>query len=261
MTDPLDIQIQGLSVRYGEKTVVDDVSLHMIPGEMVGLIGPNGAGKTSLLRALLGLADITGSITIGDRDLADLAIKERARLFAYLAQGGTVHWPLSVESLVALGRLPHRTPWQQLSDGDSLHIEVAMKATGIEAFRDRIVTHLSGGERARVLLARALAAKAPYLLADEPAAALDPHYQLDMMALLKAHVTDTTGAVVVMHDLNLAQQFCDRLLVINDGKLVADGPPSDVLTDVLLADVFSIQAARWSDGGESFLVPKTVTGS
>lgn len=261
MTGPLDIKLQGLSVRYGEKTVVDGVNLHLVPGEMVGLIGPNGAGKTSLLRALLGLADVTGSITIGDRYFADMATKERARLFAYLAQGGTVRWPLSVESLVALGRLPHKTPWQQLSDGDRLHIEVAMKATGVEGFRDRIVTHLSGGERARVLLARALAAKAPYLLADEPAAALDPHYQLDMMALLKAHVTDATGAIVVMHDLNLAQQFCDRLLVINDGKLVADGPPNDVLTDILLADVFSIQAARWSDDEESFLVPKTVTGA
>ncbi len=259
MTAPFDINLDGVSVRYGDKTVVDQVSLSLKTGELVGLIGPNGAGKTSLLRALLGLAPSTGSITVGNQDLADLHVKQRAKLFAYLAQGGTIHWPLSVESLVALGRLPHMTPWQRLTDDDQDHIERAMQATGVLAFRDRIVTQLSGGERARVLLARALSSKAPFLLADEPAAALDPHYQLEMMALVRDHINAEQGGIVVMHDLNLAQHHCDRLIVIDGGAIVADGTPADVLTDALLADVFSIKAARWSEAGDSFLVPQSLT--
>ncbi len=258
MTNPLRIRMAGLHVRYGTKTVVDDVNLDLQPGELVGLVGPNGAGKTTLLRALLGLAEATGSVHVGDVTLSDMAVRDRAKLFAYLAQGGPVHWPLTVESLVALGRVPHKTPWQKLTDVDAGHIESAMAATGVQDLRDRLVTHLSGGERARVLLARALAADAPYLLADEPAASLDPHYQLEMMALLRGHIDETHGGVVVLHDLNLAQHFCDRLLVINQGKLIADGVPEDVLSDVLLRDVFAISAARWDDAGDSFLVPKAM---
>lgn len=255
----LDITARGLLVRYGDKTVLAGIDLELRPGELVGLVGPNGAGKTTLLRALLGLAELqAGAIAVGGSDLSAMTIKERARLFAYLAQGGPVHWPLTVESLVALGRLPHKTPWQNLGADDAHQIDAAMRATGVLAFRDRLVTHLSGGERARVMLARALAAGAPYLLADEPAASLDPHYQLEMMALLRAQVGAQSGAVVVLHDLNLAQHYCDRLLVINDGRLVADGAPADVLTDAVLHDVFAVHAARWRDGDDSFLVPRSM---
>ncbi len=257
----MDIDVQGLTVRYGDNTVLDGIDLSLSTGELVGLVGPNGAGKTTLLRALLGLVDTAaGEMFVGGTALSSLAVKERARLFAYLAQGGPVHWPLSVQSVVELGRVPHNNPWQSMSDADYLHIEIAIEKTGVDLFRDRTVTSLSGGERARVMLARALAAGAPYLFADEPAASLDPHYQLEMMALLRDQVDVDHGGVVVMHDLNLAQHYCDRLLVLHESALVADGKPEVVLTDRLLKDVFGIQAARWQGDGESYLVPKSLTG-
>lgn len=257
----MDISVRGLAVQYGETVVLNGVELTLRTGELVGLVGPNGAGKTTLLRALLGLVNaVSGDISVGGENLPSLSIKERARLFAYLAQGGPVHWPLTVQSVVELGRVPHNNPWQSMSDADYLQIEIAIDKTGIDAFRDRTVTSLSGGERARVMLARALASGAPYLFADEPAASLDPHYQLDMMALLRDQIDAAQGGVVVLHDLNLAQQYCDRLLVLDGGKLVADGKPADVLTDELLQSVFGIQVARWKNGEDSYLVPKSVTG-
>lgn len=261
MTAHLDITARNLTVRYGEKTILDAIDVTLRTGELVGLVGPNGAGKTTLLRSLLGLVDtVGGDMHVGAAALSSLSIKERAKLFAYLAQGGPMHWPLSVQSVVELGRVPHNNPWQPMSDADHLHIEIAIEKTGVELFRDRIVTSLSGGERARVMLARALAAGAPYLMADEPAASLDPHYQLEMMALLRDQIDESHGGVVVLHDLNLAQHYCDRLLVLSEGKLEADGKPEDVLTDGLLKDVFGIKAARWNDGGETYLVPKSLTG-
>lgn len=258
MSGSPNIRVNDLVVRYGPRTVLDRVSLSIAGGELVGLVGPNGAGKTTLLRAILGLTESEGHIEILGNDARLMDAKSRARMFAYLAQGGAVHWPLTVESLVALGRLPHLTPWQSLSEDDQAHIDAAMEETGTLQFRERLVTQLSGGERARVLLARALASKAPFLFADEPAAALDPHYQLEMMTLLRNHVTDNTAGVVVMHDLNLAQHFCDRLVVVHEGRIVADGDPQDVLSDQLLADVFAVKAARWSEAGDSFLVPKAM---
>lgn len=257
----LDITVRNLAVRYGDTPVLDGIDLTLRTGELVGLVGPNGAGKTTLLRALLGLVEATADeMAIGNTPLSSLPVKARAQRFAYLAQGGPVHWPLTVQSVVELGRVPHTNPWQSMSDADHLQIEIAIDKTGIEAFRDRIVTSLSGGERARVMLARALAAGAPYLFADEPAASLDPHYQLDMMALLRGQIDAQQGGVVVLHDLNLAQQYCDRLLVLSQGKLVADGTPVDVLTDQILQDVFNIQVARWENGKESYLVPKGLIG-
>lgn len=260
MSAPASIEAKQLSVRLGGKQILADISVSLQVGEMVGLIGPNGAGKTTLMRALLGLVDSEGSIEFAGHPVHQMDTRTRGQFIAYLAQGGPVHWPLTVQSLVELGRLPHKTPWQSMNDDDRHIVEDVMRQTGILAFRDRVVTHLSGGERARVMLARALAAKAPFLFADEPAAALDPRYQLEMMSLLKAHVSDEHGAVVVLHDLNLAQHYCDRLIVIDNGELAADGSPADVLDDSLLKSVFGVAAARWSEAGDSFIIPKSIVG-
>lgn len=251
-----ELVIQGLSVSFGNKQALQDISFSVNAGECVGLIGPNGAGKTTLMRALLGfISTTTGDVSIKGQSLHHLSAAERAKLFAYLPQGGPVHWPMTVSSIVELGRMPHRHPWRKLSDTDNEAVSHAMIKTDVAQFAERIITSLSGGERARVMLARAIAVGAPFLLADEPAASLDPHYQLEMMALLKEQVSPERGVIIVMHDLNLAQQFCDRILVLSGGNMVADGVPSSVLTDSLLQDVFRINTVRWQDNDTAYIVP------
>lgn len=245
-----------LCITVDRKHILDKISLTIEPGECVGLIGPNGAGKTTLLRALLGFVPAdSGDVTINDHRLNEMTIKERSRYFAYLAQGAPAHWPMTVRSIVELGRMPHRHPWRNLSPHDNAIVDAAMEQTGVSEFANRLVTSLSGGERARVMLARAISVGAPFLLADEPAASLDPHYQLQMTSLLKQQVSESCGVVVVMHDLNLAQQFCDRLIVIDAGKVVVDGKPDDVLNDDILQSVFRVGSVRWSEKGLNYIVP------
>ncbi len=242
------LSTQALSVRLGGRRVLDAVSLDFAAGGLVGVIGPNGAGKSTLLRAMLGLvAPEQGRVTIDGIALDRVPRKALARRVAYLAQGQAIHWPLSVERLVSLGRLPHLAPMSRISDTDAAAIEQAMDRADVTRFRTRIVTELSGGERARVLLARALAVGADALLVDEPLAALDPGHQIDVMALLRREVDDGRLVVVVLHDLTIAARHCDRLVLLDAGRVVADGAPAQVLTPERLAHVYGI-AARIEDG-------------
>ena len=196
----------------------------MRPGEMVGLIGPNGSGKTTLLRILANLrTPEAGRVRYAGRTAAEVGARELARQIAYLAQGGAVHWPMRVEALVALGRLPHRRPFQGLDAADRDAIEQAMIAADVVALRGRTMGQVSGGERMRILLARALAVDAPMLLADEPIAALDPLHQLQVMELLRTTARNGRGVIVVLHDLALAARFCDRLVLLAQGGILVEG--------------------------------------
>ncbi|RMF09908.1 MAG: ABC transporter ATP-binding protein [Alphaproteobacteria bacterium] len=250
------LTVRDLAIDLGRRRVVDSVSFDLEPGSLVGLLGPNGAGKTTLLRGLVGIADTTGgNVLVDGVALAAVPAAVRARQIAYLPQGGQVHWPLDVFHTVALGRLPHQTPFEGLSEEDIEAILRALEYTDTLGLAGRPVTELSGGERARVLLARALASEPRILLADEPVAGLDPAHQIDVMHLLRTLVQRGNAAMVVLHDLTLAARYCDRVLVMNEGRIAADGPPDKVLTQQVLEDCFGIKVYLSRAGGELFLVP------
>ena len=245
-----------LSVRLGRHPAVSGVSAALEPGQLVGIIGPNGAGKSTLIRALLGLVRADGgAVSIDDTPIANLSRKDVARRVAYLPQGQTLHWPLLVERLVALGRMPHLGPLSRLSPEDEAMVDAALARADVLHLKGRIATELSGGERARVLLARALAVGAPALIADEPLAALDPGHQLDVMDLLKGEARAGSLVVTVLHDLGMAARYCDRLLLMDKGRLVADGRPMEVLTEQSLAEVYGISACIEADGEWPLILP------
>ncbi|SIT03855.1 iron complex transport system ATP-binding protein [Roseivivax lentus] len=229
------LTLRGLTVRRGACPVVDAVDLSVAPGEVVGLLGPNGAGKTTLMRGALGLIAADGVSS-----LAALPPRARARAAAWLPQNREIAWGLSVADLVALGRLPHGrggTP------ADRAAIQGALAAMRLETFASRRATALSGGEQARVLIARALAQEAPLLMADEPIAGLDPAAQIATLELFAQLARDRRAVLTSLHDLNLAARHCTRLVLLDKGRKVADGAPRDVLSKTNLASVFRLDAA------------------
>lgn len=248
---------EALSVRLGGRTVLREVGFGLATGEFVGLVGPNGAGKTTLLRALAGLiAPSAGRVSLDGRPLEAVPRDARARAIAAFFQGESLGWPMRVAEVVALGRLPHRRAFAGLSGADRAAIARAMHLTEVAHLAERSEPSLSSGERMRVLLARALAVEAPILLADEPITALDPAHQLDAMALLRGVAHRGAGVVAVLHDLTLAARFCDRLVVIAEGRVAADAPAREALDDRLLEEVFGVAAQRGTHrSGTPYLLP------
>jgi iron complex transport system ATP-binding protein len=256
---PAFLSIEGLSVRLGSNLVLRDVAMEIARGRMVALVGPNGAGKTTLLRALAGLMPADGTIRLDGEPMSHLAVRERATRFAYLPQDQSVHWPLPARDVVALGRYPHgAVDPGRLSARHAEAVGRAMRATDVVAFADRPISSLSGGERGRVLLARVLAVEAPVILADEPTASLDPRHQLEVMRLLRAAAADGGVVFVVTHDLGLAARFADTVVVLDGGRVAAEGAPAEALAPHILADVFHVGAFRTDHGGEPVIVPWTV---
>lgn len=255
------LSVRDLRASLGGKPVLKGLSFDIRAGEFVGLIGPNGAGKSTLLRSILGLLPHQGSVTLGSDDSAILNAKKRARHAAYLPQERDVAWPVSVEMVVALGRYAHRPAFAAPDSADRTIVEQAMRRMKIEPLRDRPVTDLSGGEKARVLIARALAQDAPLLLADEPAAGLDPSHQIALMDTFSALAREGHGIVASMHDLGLAARWCSRLLLIDDGVLVADGTPREVLTAELLRSVYRVEAYLGEAAGGLVVQPLGVVAA
>jgi iron complex transport system ATP-binding protein len=231
-------------VHFGAARALDGVSARIEPGTITGIIGPNGAGKTTLVKVAAGLLPLTsGNCTVFDRAIAQWPREALARRVAYLPQSGEAAWPLPAHEIVALGRLPHGGALGRLSAIDAAAIEKALTRADASAFASRRVDTLSAGERARVLFARALATEADVLLADEPAAHLDPAHQLQMMELLREEATRGAAVAVTLHELALAAR-CDRLLVLDKGRLAVEGKPDVALSDDILARVFGVSAAR-----------------
>lgn len=229
--------LDNLTVKRGNCPVVDDVSVEVGPGECIGLIGPNGAGKTTLMRGALGLLPHSGRSS-----LTEVPLSERARACAWMPQNRDIAWPMSVQTLVALGRIPHLPKGQRLKDEDEAAIASALEKMRLEGFSQRIATELSGGEQARVLIARALAQETPLLMADEPIAGLDPAGQIATMQVFRRLADEGHAVIVSLHDLGLAVRHCTRLLLLSEGRLVSDGAPRAVLTETNLRQVFGVSA-------------------
>ncbi len=239
------LQFENASVRYSVRVALDGVTASISSGQVTGIVGPNGAGKTTLLKAAAGLLPLaSGKCFLFGRPIEDWPREARARKIAYLPQGGEAAWPVSAREIVSLGRMPHRAPLAWLSMADALAVERALTRADAAEFANRRVDALSAGERARVLLARALATEADVLLADEPAAHLDPAHQLRLMALLREEAKRGAAVVVTLHELSLAARACDRILLLDRRRLVAEGAPDEALSPDALARVFGIEAAR-----------------
>lgn len=244
------LQAIGLtSLRQGRATLVE-LDLQLAAGEMLGIIGPNGAGKSSLLRALAGLDPIAeGRILLDGLDLSHMARAARARQLGYHPQNPQIHWPIDVATLVALGRIPHTASLDRFTAADHQAIEDAVQLTALAPLLARRVDTLSGGELARAHIARLLAGQQTILLADEPIANLDPRFQIEILALLKARAQAGCAVAVVLHDLNLAARYCDRLLLLDRGRAQAHGRPVEVLTEAQLEQTFAVSGNYLTDRG------------
>lgn len=236
------ISFEKLSAGYGPCDVVHSVNAKANPGDCIALIGPNGCGKSTLLKTLCGLIPASsGQVTINSQKLKELPLKTRAKAIAYLAQSREALPSMTVEDVVQLGRAPYRGGLGRISPQGKAAIQSALARTQSDVFKTRRFDSLSGGEQARVLLARALAVEAPVILADEPIAALDPYYQLSMMQILKAEALSGKTVITALHDLSLAAQFADRIWMMHQGKIIADGTPDEVLNSENLKAVFGIK--------------------
>ncbi|WP_172298177.1 ABC transporter ATP-binding protein [Pseudoruegeria sp. HB172150] len=231
------LRLSDISVTLRQRTVLERVSLEIGAGELVGLIGANGAGKTTLMRAALGLIPAQG-----DSSLAQMAPRARAKAAAWLPQAREVSWPVDVETLVTLGRIPHLGTGQPVGEMDRAAAERALDRMGLKELRARTVTRLSGGEQARVLIARVLAQETPLILADEPIAGLDPAHQISTMRIFRELAAEGHSVLVSIHDLGLAARHCTRLVLLGGHAKVADGVPRQVLTPDNLRDHFGICA-------------------
>jgi len=240
---------EGVSYRQDGQTILHDVSLSVAPGELVGLIGPNGAGKTTLVKAISGLlSGPKGAITLLKRPLARIPAREVARIVAQVPQITALDFPFTVKQIVLMGRNPHLSRFEIETEKDRRIAEQAMKRTQTLDLADRLIGTLSGGERQRVLIARALTQEPRLLLLDEPTANLDIQHQMSVLELVQDLVReDGLGAVAAVHDLELAARFCDRLVLMHQGTVLAEGTPERVLSPENLRAAYRVETRSYAD--------------
>ncbi|HKN04698.1 MAG TPA: ABC transporter ATP-binding protein [Buttiauxella sp.] len=235
----MSIAAENITWRVGQKTIVNNVSLSVASGETVGLLGPNGCGKSSLLRILAGLRrPNSGAVTLDGQNIARIAKKQLARRVAFVEQHGMTEANMRVVDVVKLGRIPHHSPFSNWSTQDDATVTAALQRVDMLSKSEQGWQSLSGGERQRVHIARALAQSPTEILLDEPTNHLDIHHQIQLMKLVsELPVT----SIVAIHDLNHASMFCDALIVMQEGQIVASGRPQEILTESLLWDVFKVE--------------------
>lgn len=256
--DTVTIMAENITVlRHGRREVLRGASCGFESGRLTGIIGPNGAGKSTLLKALAGLLKpASGRILLDGRDTAATTRDAVAKAIAYLPQERTIHWPLTVSRVVALGRTPHRQGFSAAeTEHDRAAIERAIETMDIGHLRARPADEISGGELARVLMARALAQETPVILADEPTSGLDPLHALQLFEALRRLAGSGKTIVVALHDLTLAARFCHDVVVIADGRVVASGPTRETLSGDRLAEAFGVRFAQGSVEGIPIVLP------
>ncbi|MBI1250319.1 MAG: ATP-binding cassette domain-containing protein [Alphaproteobacteria bacterium] len=244
------LSIHDIVVRAGDATLVDGASLAVARGELVALIGANGSGKTTLARAALGLIKTErGTSSLSGQTVTAMTPSERARACAYLPQSRTTAWPIRVRDAVALGRFAYGANIARLRGADADAVTRAIAACDLGRMAERSVDTLSGGEGARVHIARALASEAPALIADEPTAALDPLHAWTTMRLIADFVERGGAALVVLHDLTLAARFASRIAVMKSGRILIDAAPAEALSAETLRAAFGVESEAISAGG------------
>lgn len=237
------LETEHLTAGYGDKIILDDLTLALPAGKITALIGPNGCGKSTLLKCFSRLlTPRSGRLTLDGQALSALSPRQLARKLALLPQQQLTPEGIGVEELVAYGRSPWLNLWGRLGADDRQWVRQAMKKTGIEALARRRVSELSGGQRQRAFLAMALAQNTPTLLLDEPTTWLDINHQVELMKLLQRLNREGKTLLAVLHDLNQASRYCDHIVMLSQGKLIAQGAPHEVMTPELLAGVFHIDA-------------------
>jgi len=250
------LAFENVTYRVENHILIDRLNFALSAGEMVALLGPNGAGKTSLIKLAAGLyAPNTGQILLDGLPMQQTAPLVRAKKIAYLPQFQNIAWPMAGRDIIALGRLPHHGIYGFASAADIAAIEEAIDKTGVQAYANRPVTQLSGGEQAAIKMARLLAGQTDILLLDEPIQSLDPARQLAIMGLLAAEAKAGKAVLVILHDLTLAARFCARLLLMKEGQIIADGTAEQTLTSANLQAVFNIHAELGKTEKGAYIIP------
>lgn len=241
---PPALRLEGVTTGYGGRPVLRELTLSVRRGELVGVIGPNGSGKSTLLKTLSGWLPVqSGQALVEGLPVGSYSASERARRVAVVAQHLEPTFAFSVWDLVTMGRYAHQGPFRAPTETDRAVVERSLERTGCTHLRNRLITELSGGELQRVIIARALAQQSPILLLDEPTSHLDLQHQLRIARLLRdLHQQEGLTVLWVSHDLNLASEFCDRLILLNQGRIEADGPPEAVVIESLLWTAYEVEA-------------------
>ena len=248
--------VSNLSVSIGEKDILRNINFSIKSGETIGLIGPNGSGKTTLMRSILGLQKLSkGEVFVGGENIKYIPKNKLAKQMSFIPQGGTSEWPLTVENLVALGRLPYTPNLGPPSAIDREIIQNSINLCGLKDLSKRRVSSLSGGEWSRVCFARAISSEPNLLLADEPIAFLDPKHCFQIIKLIKDLAADGKSALVILHDLSITMRFFDRVIILKDGKLVAVGSPNEVMSEDFIADTFEVDMLQGQENSENFVIP------
>ena len=237
----MNIDAVNLSVSVPKRRIVEGANIHVDEGEFVGLLGPNGSGKSTLLKTVYRtMKKESGTVMIDNRDVDSLSLKESALMLSVVTQHNYFNFDFKVEEVVMMGRTPHKRSMEMDNDEDRRIVRDALEKVNMYEMRDRSFSSLSGGEQQRIILARALAQETPCLILDEPTNHLDVKYQLEVLDIVKELGCTTLCA---LHDLNLAAEYCDRIYILLDGRVVAEGPPEDIITESLIERVYGVKSS------------------